>query len=120
MTYLNFEDEKTQWCRCEMKVIFIFKINFMSTDLLTGLSAAEAKRQLRVVGPNRFGREGAKNFFRLVVDTIREPMTLLLLLACLLYFLLHEPQQGLLMLAATVFVAAISVYQERKSSRALP
>ena len=46
-------------------------------------------------------------------------MFLLLLVACMLYFVLSEPREGLLMLVAMIFVAAISVYQEVKSSKAL-
>jgi len=84
-----------------------------------GLTTKEAKELLRTAGPNSMGKVEGKGFLRLVFDLIREPMTALLLVACLLYFLLREPDQGLLMLAAIVFVSAISVYQERKSSRAL-
>jgi Ca2+-transporting ATPase len=84
-----------------------------------GLTTDQARELLRLAGPNRVGGKEAGGFLRLLRDVIREPMTVLLLVASLIYFLLHEPRQGLLMLAATVFVSAISVYQERKSSRAL-
>lgn len=94
----------------------IDEVKMVSPD---GLTANEAKELLRTVGPNRMGGVGRKGFLRLALDLLREPMTVLLLVACLIYFLLREPDQGMLMLAATIFVSAISVYQERKSSRAL-
>lgn len=46
-------------------------------------------------------------------------MFLLLLVACSLYFFLGETAEGLLMMAAMIFVAAISFYQEARSSKAL-
>jgi Ca2+-transporting ATPase len=55
----------------------------------------------------------------IVRDVIREPMFILLMVATLLYFILGEQGQGLLMLVAMVLVAAISVFQEIRSSHAL-
>ena len=43
----------------------------------------------------------------------------MLLFASSLYFILGETKEGLLMLVAMIFVVAISIYQETKSSRAL-
>ena len=50
---------------------------------------------------------------------LSKPMFVLLFVACSLYFILGEPNEGMLMLAAIIFVAAISIYQEVKSSKAL-
>jgi len=84
-----------------------------------GLSTARAKELLAQVGRNEFQSGSDRSLFRIIGDIVKEPMFLLLLAACFLYFLLGEPRQGFLMLLAMVFVTAISIYQEVKSSRAL-
>lgn len=55
----------------------------------------------------------------MIADILREPMSILLLLSCMLYFFLGESGQGVLMLVAMLFVAAISWYQGAKSTHAL-
>lgn len=77
-----------------------------------------ASLQLRY-GKNVFATERKSSLLRSVVDIAKEPMFIMLTVACLLYFLLGEPQEGALMFAAMIFVAAISLYQEVKSSHAL-
>lgn len=100
----------------------------MSTDLhqkengageLSGLTTSRAQELLAQAGPNDIGADRKKSIFHIAGDTLKEPMALLLLATCFLYFLLREPGQGFLMMLALGFVTAISVYQERKSSRAL-
>ncbi len=86
---------------------------------LNGLSTVRARELLEAGGRNSFAASPDRHVFRIIVDLIKEPMFLLLLVACMLYFILHEPREGLLMLVAMAFVAAISVYQEVKSSKAL-
>ena len=44
---------------------------------------------------------------------------MLLVVAAILYFILGEAEEGIMMLAATALVAAISVYQDVKSSNAI-
>lgn len=46
-------------------------------------------------------------------------MFLLLIIACVLYFVLGNNAEGVMMAAALLMVAAISIYQEARSSRAL-
>ncbi len=48
-----------------------------------------------------------------------EPMFLMLVAACFLYFILGEVAEGLMMMAAICLVTAISIYQEVRSSKAL-
>jgi Ca2+-transporting ATPase len=70
-------------------------------------------------GKNEFSVENNGGFLRRVWDIVREPMFVMLLIACLLYFILGEIKEGMLMAAAMVFVGAISFYQEIKSANAL-
>lgn len=86
---------------------------------VSGLSQSELQPLLKQFGKNIFESEKGRNFFRIIWDILKEPMFLMLIAACLLYFILGESNEGLLMLAAMIFVAAISIYQESKSSKAL-
>jgi Ca2+-transporting ATPase len=54
-----------------------------------------------------------------VKEVVAEPMFILLSIACALYFVLGQVDEGLLMAAAMILVAAISLYQELRSSNAM-
>lgn len=84
-----------------------------------GLSEEEAARRLAAYGENSFHKQGMPEFIRVLTDIIREPMFLLLMLACLVYFFLREYVEGYTMLAAIVLISGISFFQELRSSRAL-
>lgn len=108
-----------------IRILTMLRINLQRMALLSvsladqGLRAKDLDALEHQFGKNEFsGRRGA-NILRTGWDIIREPMFLILLLACLLYFLLGETSNGLLMLASLFFVGAISFYQEVKSSHAL-
>jgi Ca2+-transporting ATPase len=86
---------------------------------LTGLHESEVPVLRERYGSNIFVKEDSRNYRQLLLNMVSEPMFLMLLLACSLYFVLGEPKEGILMLIAMVFVAVISFYQEVKSSKAL-
>lgn len=91
----------------------------VSSELPPGLSSAEAA-SLRVRwGSNVLHKLHGHGVWTIVWDVAKEPMFILLMVATLLYFILGEQGQGLLMLAAMALVAAISIFQEIRSSHAL-
>jgi Ca2+-transporting ATPase len=85
----------------------------------SGLGEADVLLQRSRYGRNEFSQERKNASLRMILDILREPMFILLLLSCCLYFILGESGQGMLMLVAMLFVAAISWYQEMKSTHAL-
>ncbi|WPV65633.1 cation-translocating P-type ATPase [Chitinophaga sp. LS1] len=85
----------------------------------SGLRNMDVPALVRQYGKNQFIAAREHGFIRMVWEIVKEPMFLMLLLACLLYFILGEVKEGLLMLAAMVFVGAISIFQGVKSSKAL-
>ncbi len=89
------------------------------SNIFAGLKKSELPGLIAQFGKNIFKQEKHDKFFRIIWDVLKEPMFLMLFAACALYFILGKSGEGLLMLAAMFFVAAISVYQELKSSRAL-
>jgi len=70
-------------------------------------------------GSNALHQLRGHGIWIIVRDVAKEPMFILLIVATLLYFILGERGQGLLMLAAMMLVAAISIFQEVRSSHAL-
>jgi Ca2+-transporting ATPase len=53
------------------------------------------------------------------VEIVREPMTLLLLGCGGIYLLLGDPNEALMLLGFVVFIAGITIYQQRKTERAI-
>jgi Ca2+-transporting ATPase len=86
---------------------------------ITGLKQVEILPLQKQYGKNVFQADHKDGFFQIVWNILKEPMFIMLIIACALYFVLGEVKEGLLMLAAMIFVGAISVYQEVKSSKAL-
>lgn len=86
---------------------------------LTGLTKSDIPELQKKYGKNAIQSERSGDFLRLTWGIISEPMFIILLVACALYFILGESKEGFLMLAAMIFVSAISFYQESKSSKAL-
>lgn len=52
-------------------------------------------------------------------EVLGGPLVIILLLATLVYFLLGEPQEGIIMIVALGLVSGISVYQENRSRNAV-
>jgi len=84
-----------------------------------GLTSAEATTRLRQYGANATPDKSRSGFAHRLAALGREPMFVLLLAACALYFILGETQEGFLMVAAIGFVTAISEYQQARSTGAL-
>jgi Ca2+-transporting ATPase len=88
-------------------------------DNIKGLDEHDIPALQEEYGKNIFEKEYSGTFFRILRDIVKEPMFILLAIACSVYFILGESNEGFLMAAAMVFVAAISIYQENKSAKAL-
>src|SRR6516164_7050542 len=87
--------------------------------IFSGLKNSDLPNLINKFGKNIFEQEKQHRIFRIIWNVLKEPMFLMLFAACSLYFILGKSDEGLLMLSAMLFVAAISVFQELKSSQAL-
>ncbi len=90
-------------------------------DLATavGLSDDEAGDRLRRDGHNELPASKPRSLFAIALEVVREPMFLLLVASGSLYLLLGDLTEGLLLLAFVFVVMGITLYQERKTERAL-
>ena len=88
-------------------------------DSRRGLSQAEALARLQSDGPNELPTAKPHSLFATVVEVLREPMILLLVAAGLIYLFVGELRDSLVLLVSIFVVIGISLYQERKTERAL-
>jgi P-type Ca2+ transporter type 2C len=88
-------------------------------DQFSGLTGAEARHRLRQEGPNELPRREHRGLLYTVVEVVREPMIVLLLLAGGLYLFLGNHEEAILLLASIALIIAIELYQERRTEHAL-
>lgn len=86
---------------------------------VNGLTREQVDESRALNGANTFDIQENKVFFRVAKDVMLEPMFILLLVACIIYFLLGKYQEGLIMLVSIFIVAGISLYQEYRSRNAV-
>jgi P-type Ca2+ transporter type 2C len=91
---------------------------------LTGLTEDEAARRLAEEGPNEIASAKPRSILRIAWEVIKEPMLLLLVAAGTVNILisLQEPErikEALLLFVFVFVVVGITLYQERKTERAL-
>ena len=84
-----------------------------------GLTDAAAEARLRSEGANELPRTGRRSIFRIVFDVVREPMFALLLGAGLIYLLLGDLGEALMLLAFAMISVGITIVQESRSERVL-
>ncbi len=84
-----------------------------------GLSEAEAEERLKKEGYNELPSTKARSIFAIALEVVREPMFLLLVAGGLIYLLLGDIQEALMLMGFVFVVMGITLYQERKTERAL-
>jgi Ca2+-transporting ATPase len=84
-----------------------------------GLSEAEARRRLREEGPNELPSARRRGWLAIVFEVLHEPMFLLLVAGGAIYLALGSLQEALILLLSVFVVMGITIYQTRKTERAL-
>ncbi len=91
----------------------------MVPGALRGLTKAEAAAGLSRDGANELPGKPGRGLFRIVLETMREPMFLLLVAAAGLYLILGDLGGGLFLMAGALATIGLVVLQEARSERAL-
>ena len=86
---------------------------------LSGLSQAEAAARLSREGYNELPTAKPRGLWQIVLEVVREPMFLLLVACGVLYLLMGEPKEALMLLGFVLVIITITVIQERRTERAL-
>jgi Ca2+-transporting ATPase len=84
-----------------------------------GLSAAQAAQALQDDGPNELSDAQKRGLLAMARDTLSDPMFALLLAAGVLYLVLGDLQEGLVLFGLVLVVLALTLYQEGKTERAI-
>ncbi|MFH1239516.1 MAG: cation-translocating P-type ATPase [bacterium] len=93
-------------------------INF-DVKNITGLSEGEAAARLAQEGYNELQAAKKRQFLIIALEVVQEPMFLLLLASGFIYLLLGDLQEALMLLSFVMVIIFITIYQERKTERAL-
>ncbi len=86
---------------------------------LNGLTEEEVKKSRETHGPNTLYLQPKRQLGKLLFEVAGEPMFLLLVLGCGLYFFLGDKTEAWLMAASILFVITIEIVQELRSEKAL-
>ena len=91
----------------------------LEIDVLSGLSEEEADSRLQREGPNEVPAQQKRNLLTTVLEVAREPMFLMLVAAGIVYLLMGEPADALMLLGFVFVVMAITIIQARRTEHAL-
>ncbi|MDD2920205.1 HAD-IC family P-type ATPase, partial [Rhodoferax sp.] len=86
---------------------------------LAGLSDAQAAQALRDDGPNELPDVQKRTLLGIARETLSDPMFALLLGAGILYLVLGDLQEGMVLFGLVLVVLALTLYQEGKTERAI-
>jgi Ca2+-transporting ATPase len=84
-----------------------------------GLTTAVAAERLAAEGPNELPSEGPRTNWAIMLESLRQPMFLLLIACVALYFMVGDFVDGLLLAPFVALIIAITVIQQRRTERAL-
>ena len=91
----------------------------LDMQYLTGLSDAEAAQRLISEGYNELPSDRRRSILAIAFEIIREPMFLMLVACGVLYLVLGDMKEAMMLMGFVFMVIGITLYQERKTERAL-
>jgi Ca2+-transporting ATPase len=86
---------------------------------ISGLAEVEAAKRLQEEGHNEIPSTTRQSIFAIVLEVVREPMFLLLVACGTIYLFLGDVQEAVLLLGFVFAIMGITIYQHRKTERAL-
>jgi len=94
-------------------------VRALAADATRGLSGVEAASRLNRHGPNRIAEAEAEPWWEELLESLREPLQLLLVAVGVVYAVLGELEDALTILAVIVTVAAVETLSEARAKRAI-
>ncbi len=86
---------------------------------LQGLTEQEARERLATEGYNELPAAKKRTIFPILLEILREPMFLMLIACGLLYLVLGDESEAMMLMGFVVVIIGITFYQEQKTERAL-
>jgi Ca2+-transporting ATPase len=87
--------------------------------MIQGLTEQEALERLAEDGYNELPAAKKRNIYHILWDVIREPMFLMLIACGVLYLMVGDREEALMLLGFVFVIIGITLYQEQKTERAL-
>ena len=86
---------------------------------LTGLSKKEAKERLKKYGHNELKEKEKSSVIKLLLETFKDPLVIILLIAALVQVFLGEVIESSIILTVVTLNAILSVVQSKKAEGSL-
>lgn len=87
--------------------------------MLEGLSEIEVQERRKQFGYNELPVKQQKTVLRIALEVVREPMFMLLLGCAVLYILLGDYTEGMVMLGSVMLIIFITFFQHQRTEKAL-
>ncbi|MEK7378553.1 MAG: HAD-IC family P-type ATPase, partial [Candidatus Binatota bacterium] len=94
-------------------------VSWLDISNFSGLTEQEAAERLREEGYNEIPSTKRRSIVAIAFELVRQPMFLLLVGGGVIYLLLGDVREALMLLGFVIVVMGITFYQERKTERAL-
>src|SRR6187399_786396 len=86
---------------------------------LSGLTEADVAARLQAEGHNELPQADRRTPFRIAIEVLREPMLALLLVGGIIYLVLGDLKEAIILVAFATMSIAITVVQETRTERVL-
>ena len=90
-----------------------------ATINIKGLTPKQVSTSREIHGSNMVETGEKRLFWHVLKEIVVQPMFIMLLAACLIYFFVGNSSDGIIMLVSIVIVSGISLYQEYRSQDAI-
>ncbi len=84
-----------------------------------GLSSSEAGKRLQAEGANELPTADKRSTWHILLELLKEPMIFLIVAAGVIFFLLAEVVDGIILMTTISIAIVITVFQQRKTEGAL-
>lgn len=94
-------------------------IKEMGTDAEKGLSSVEANQRLKQTGPNAIIKPKSLGFIGVLIKELKEPMILLLVIIAVIYSVIGDPRDSIVIVVIVFMVVFIETYNVNKARRSI-
>lgn len=93
--------------------------NSDKNEKITGLSEEEVQKKIKYEGYNELQSKKKYGYLYLLLNVLKEPMLVLLIVSGVIYLFLGSIEDAIMLVSFIVVVVGITIYQERKTEKAL-
>ena len=94
-------------------------IESLGSDKDTGLSSEEASRRLKQYGTNAISQRKSTGFLGVLLRELREPMILLLVAIAVIYSIIGDPRDSVVIVVIVLLVVFIETYNVNRARRSI-